>query len=140
MTHAMQMLSTGLRINSSKDDAAGFISIDDATNRSQSSSNENAGDAISLIQTTEGATGEINQMLQRMRELSIQAINDTNKDQRSYLNIEFQQLKDEITRIADMTEWNGFPVLTGEAGVRGEMPVMLLVKDNLVKYLFNLQQ
>ena len=82
--------------------------------RSLNQAVRNAGDAISLIQTTEGATGEINQMLQRMRELSIQAINDTNtEDQRSYLNIEFQQLKDEITRIADMTEWNGFPVLTG---------------------------
>ena len=109
MTHAMQMLSTGLRINSSKDDAAGLAISDRMTQqiRSLNQAVRNAGDAISLIQTTEGATGEINQMLQRMRELSIQAINDTNtEDQRSYLNIEFQQLKDEITRISSLSCWN----------------------------------
>ena len=101
MTHAMQMLSTGLRINSSKDDAAGLAISDRMTQQIRSLNQAvRNGDAISLIQTTEGATGEINQMLQRMRELSIQAINDTNtEDQRSYLNIEFQQLKDEITRL-----------------------------------------
>ena len=140
MTHAMQMLSTGLRINSSKDDAAGLAISDRMTQqiRSLNQAVRNAGDAISLIQTTEGATGEINQMLQRMRELSIQAINDTNtEDQRSYLNIEFQQLKDEITRIADMTEWNGFPVLTGEAGVRvGEMPVFKAVGEGQFSQVF----
>ncbi|MDP4842233.1 MAG: hypothetical protein NWR74_06600, partial [Burkholderiaceae bacterium] len=85
----------------------------------------NAGDAISLIQTAEGATGEITDMLQRMRELSIQAINDTNNgDQRGYLDLEFQQLKQEIVRISDTTEWNGYPLLNGTGGVaQGEQPV-----------------
>jgi len=78
-----------------------------------------------LIQTAEGATNEITDMMIRMRELAIQAVNDTNaNEQRSYLDLEFQQLKQEIVRIADVTEWNGFPVLNGTAGERvGEMPV-----------------
>ena len=64
-------------------------------------------------------------MMQRMRELAIQAVNDTNDNaQRSYLDLEFQQLKQQIVQIADNTEWNGFPVLNGKAGEQvGEMPV-----------------
>jgi len=124
---AMEQLSTGLRINSSKDDAAG-LSI--ATKMTQQigaldQAVRNAGDAISLIQTTEGATVEISSMLQRMRELAIQAVNDTNSgDQRGYLDLEFQQLKKEIVRIADMTEWNGFPILNGTTGTPMEQVAM----------------
>ena len=124
---AMQQLSTGLRINSSKDDAAG-LSI--ATKMTQQigaldQAVRNAGDAISLIQTTEGATVEISSMLQRMRELAIQSVNDTNSgDQRGYLDLEFQQLKKEIVRIADMTEWNGFPILNGTTGTPMEQVAM----------------
>jgi flagellin len=124
---AMQQLSTGKRINSAKDDAAG-LAIATRMTQQISSLNQamrNAGDAITLIQTAEGATNEITNMLQRMRELSIQAINDTNAtEQRGYLDLEFQQLKQEIVRIADTTEWNGFPVLNGTAGQPvGERPV-----------------
>ena len=124
---AMQQLSTGKRINSAKDDAAGMAIADRMTQqiRSLNQAVRNAGDAISLIQTAEGATNEITDMLQRMRELSIQAINDTNSgDQRAYLDLEFQQLKQEIVRISDTTEWNGFPLLNGTGGVaQGEQPV-----------------
>jgi flagellin len=124
---AMQQLSTGKRINSAKDDAAGMAIADRMTQqiRSLNQAVRNAGDAISLIQTAEGATGEITDMLQRMRELAIQAINDTNSgDQRGYLDLEFQQLKQEIVRISDTTEWNGFPLLNGTGGVaQGEQPV-----------------
>jgi flagellin len=93
--------------------------------RSLNQAMRNAGDAVSLMQTAEGATSEITNMLQRMRELSIQAINDTNAtEQRGYLDTEFQQLKQEIVRIADTTEWNGFPILNGTSGERvGERPV-----------------
>jgi flagellin len=93
----------------------------------------NAGDAISLIQTAEGATGEMTNMLQRMRELAIQAINDTNSNpDRSYLDLEFQQLKQEVVRISEMTEWNGFKVLDGTAGERvGEVPVYKATSANL---------
>lgn len=123
---AMQQLSTGKRINSAKDDAAGMAISTRMTQqiRALNQSVRNAGDAISLIQTVEGATNGITDMMQRMRELAIQAINDTNaNEQRSYLDLEFQQLKKEIVRIADMTEWNGFQVLNGSAGARvGERP------------------
>ena len=124
---AMQQLSTGKRINSAKDDAAGLAIATRMTQqiRSLNQAMRNAGDAVSLMQTAEGATSEITNMLQRMRELSIQAINDTNAvEQRGYLDSEFQQLKQEIVRIADTTEWNGFPILNGTSGERvGERPV-----------------
>jgi flagellin len=130
----MQQLSTGKRINSAKDDAAGMAISTRMTQqiRALNQSVRNAGDAVSLIQTVEGATNAITDMLQRMRELAIQAINDTNaNDQRSYLDLEFQQLKKEIVRISDMTEWNGFPVLNGSAGERvGERPVYKITSDS----------
>ena len=91
---AMQQLSTGKRINSAKDDAAGLAIATRMTQqiRSLNQAMRNAGDAVSLMQTAEGATSEITNMLQRMRELSIQAINDTNAaEQRGYLDTEFQQ-------------------------------------------------
>ena len=124
---AMQQLSTGKRINSAKDDAAGMAIATRMTQqiRSLNQAVRNAGDAISMIQTAEGATGEITDMLQRMRELAIQGINDTNNgEQRGYLDLEFQQLKQEIVRISDTTEWNGFSILNGTAGEPvGERPV-----------------
>nr|WP_315228487.1 flagellin [uncultured Limnohabitans sp.] len=123
----MQQLSTGKRINSSRDDAAGMAIATRMTQqiRSLNQAVRNAGDAITLIQTAEGATNEITDMMQRMRELAIQASNDTNNnDQRSYLDLEFQQLKKQIVQIADNTEWNGFPVLNGSTGERvGIKPV-----------------
>ncbi len=124
---AMQQLSTGKRINSARDDAAGMAIATRMTHqvRSLNQAVRNAGDAIALIQTAEGATNEITDMMQRMRELAVQAVNDTNDNaQRSYLDLEFQQLKQEIVHISESTEWNGFPVLNGTAGERvGEMPV-----------------
>lgn len=118
-TKAMEQLSTGKRINHAGDDAAGLAIATRMTQqiRALNQAVRNAGDAISLIQTAEGATTQITDMLQRMRELSIQAINDTNaNDQRGYLDLEFQQLKKEIVRISDMTEWNGFKILDGSTG------------------------
>ena len=127
LTTAMQQLSTGKRINSAADDAAGMAISTRMTQqiRSLDQAVRNAGDAISLIQTTEGATNEITTMLQRMRELSVQAINDTNaNDQRGYLDIEFQQLKQQIVQIANNTEWNGFAILNGTTGQQvGPVPV-----------------
>jgi len=77
----------------------------------------NAGDAISLIQVAEGATNEITAMLQRMSELAVQSSNSTySTEQRGYLDQEFQQLKQEIVRISETHEWNGFPILNGKAG------------------------
>jgi flagellin len=116
---AMQQLSTGKRINSSKDDAAGLAIAARMTQNIQGLKQavRNAGDAISMIQTAEGATQEITAMLQRMSELAVQAANSTySSDQRGYLDQEFQQLKQEIVRISETHEWNGFPILNGKAG------------------------
>jgi flagellin len=116
---AMEQLSTGKRINSSKDDAAGLAIAARMTQniKGMNQSIRNAGDAISMIQTAEGATSEITTMLQRMSELAVQASNSTySSDQRGYLNEEFQQLKSEIVRISEVHEWNGFPILNGKAG------------------------
>jgi flagellin len=115
----MQQLATGKRINSSKDDAAGLAIAAKMTQNIMGlgQSIRNAGDAISMIQTVEGASQEITVMLQRMSELAVQSANSTySADQRSYLDQEFQQLKQEIVRISDTHEWNGFPILNGKAG------------------------
>ncbi len=132
---SMEQLSSGKRINTAGDDAAGLAISTRMTQqiRALNQAVRNAGDAISLIQTAEGATAEITNMMQRMRELAIQAINDTNSDpDRSYLDLEFQQLKQEVQRIAEMTEWNGFKVLDGTAGERvGEVPVYKATSVNL---------
>jgi len=127
LTQSMQRLSTGLKINSAADDAAGMAIATRMTQqiRSLNMAVRNAGDAVSLIQTAEGGTVAINDMMQRMRELAIQAITDTNSsDQRSYLDLEFQQLKQEINRTSKMVQWNGFSILDGSVGQRvGERPV-----------------
>jgi flagellin len=130
---AMRQLSTGLRINSARDDAAG-LAISDRMSQQIRSLNQavrNAGDAISLIQTAEGSTSEVSDMLQRMRELSVQAATDTNNaEQRGYLDLEFQQLKQEIVRITEATDWNGYSLLDGTAGERvGEMPVYKITSN-----------
>ena len=117
---AMEQLSTGKRINSSKDDAAGLAIAARMTQniKGMNQSIRNAGDAISLIQVVEGATNEITAMLQRMSELAVQSSNSTySADQRGYLDQEFQQLKEEIVRISETHEWNGFPILNGKAGM-----------------------
>ena len=115
---AMQQLSTGKRINSSMDDAAGVAIAARMTEniRGLDQAIRNAGDGIALIQVAEGATNEITNMLQRMSELAVQSSNATySLEQRGYLNQEFQQLKQEIIRIADTHEWNGFPILNGKS-------------------------
>ncbi len=112
----MQQLSTGKRINSAKDDAAGLAIAARMTQNIQSlnQSVRNANDAISLIQTAEGATNEITSMLQRMSELAVQSSNATySKEQRGYLDQEFQQLKQEIVRVAETHQWNGINLLSG---------------------------
>ena len=134
-TVAMQQLSTGKRINTSRDDAAGMAIATRMTHqiRSMNQAIRNANDALSMIQTAESATTTINDMLTRMRELAIQATNDSNSnDQRSYLDLEFQQLKKEIVSVSEKVEWNGFPLLNGKAGTPvGEMPVLKVTSDGL---------
>jgi flagellin len=114
MSKAMEQLSTGKRINTAADDAAGLAISSRATSqiRGLDQAVRNANDGISMLQTAEGAMVEVTNMLQRMRELSVQSANDTNTaDDRSYLNLEFQQLKAETDRIISNTQWNGVNVL-----------------------------
>ncbi|NLD56353.1 MAG: flagellin FliC [Burkholderiaceae bacterium] len=112
---AVQRLSSGLRVNSAKDDAAG-LAIAERMNsqiRGMNVGIRNANDAISLAQTAEGALGKIGDMAQRMRELAVQSANATNTDEdRAALDAEYQQLSAEITRTMDGTKFNGTAVLT----------------------------
>jgi len=117
---AMQQMSTGKRINSARDDAAGLAIANWMTTevRSLTQAIRNSTDAISLLQTADGASSEITEMLQRMRELSVLSANDTySAAQRQYMNMEYQQLKKQMVQIADNTEWNGFPILNGSNGL-----------------------
>ncbi len=116
---ALQRLSSGLRINSAKDDAAGLA----ISTRFQSQitglnvAQRNANDGISLAQTTEGALNEVTNNLQRIRELSVQSANATNSDSdRAALNAEVQQRIEEIDRISSQTAFNGLKVLDGTFG------------------------
>ena len=114
MDTAMERLSTGKRINSAKDDAAGLAISARMTSqiRGLEAGVKNAGDAISMISVADGALVEVGNMLQRMRELTIQAGNGTiTTADRSYLNSEYQNLITEIERIADNTQWNGTNIL-----------------------------
>ena len=118
MSRAMERLSTGLRINSAKDDAAG-LAISARMSAEISGLNQatrNANDAISMLQVAEGATKEISNILTRMRELAVQAGSGTySATDRDALNLEFQALMSEITRIAKNTEWNGSTILDGNS-------------------------
>ena len=122
MSKTMQQLSTGKRINSASDDAAG-LSISTRLTSQINGLNQavrNANDGISLLQTAEGATDEITNMLQRMRELSVQSMNGTySSNDRTSMNTEFSQLYNEIQRVANTTQWNGFNVLDGSLGGSG---------------------
>ncbi|HHQ69342.1 MAG TPA: flagellin FliC [Halothiobacillaceae bacterium] len=113
---SLERLSTGLRINSAKDDAAGLAISNRMTSqiRGMEVAARNANDGISLAQTAEGAMGTLTDTMQRMRDLSVQAANATNNaDDRDNLNAEFQQLKEELERIINNTQFNGVKVLAG---------------------------
>jgi flagellin len=113
---SMQRLSSGLRVNSAKDDAAG-LAIAERMNAQVKGLNvaaRNANDGISLAQTAEGALGKVGDMLQRMRELAVQSANATNSsDDRDALQAEVKQLSDEIDRVSQQTSFNGKKILDG---------------------------
>ena len=115
---ALDKLSSGSRINKAGDDAAGLAISEKlkANIRSMKQANRNANDGVSLVQVAEGAMNEISNILVRMRELSIQASSDTIADtERGYVNNEIQQLKSEVDRIANSTEFNGTKLLNKSA-------------------------
>ena len=113
---SMQRLSSGLRVNSAKDDAAG-LAIAERMNtqvKGLAVASRNANDGISLAQTAEGALGKVGDMLQRMRELAVQSGNATNsKTDRQALQAELKQLRDEVDRVAKTTSFNGAKLLDG---------------------------
>jgi len=118
MSTAMEQLSTGTRVNSAKDDAAGLAIGQNMTSqiRGLNQAVRNVNDGINMMQTAEGAMVEQSNMLQRMRELAVQAMNGTySSTQRGYLNEEFQQLTSQIDRIASDTMWNDQPLLNQRA-------------------------
>jgi flagellin len=118
LSDSMSRLSSGLRVRSAADDAAGLAISEDfkAKIRGLNQAKRNANDGVSLAQTADGALKEIGGMLTRMRELAVQSATGTiNTTQRGYLNDEFTQLKSEITRIANTSEFNGINLLNGDS-------------------------
>ncbi|MGI9263255.1 MAG: flagellin [Woeseiaceae bacterium] len=119
LNQSLERLSTGLRINSAKDDAAGLAISERFTTqiRGLNQAVRNASDGISLAQTTESALGELTNNLQRIRELAIQSVNATNSaSDRTALNLEVQERIAEVDRIAKQTNFNGVKVLDGSFG------------------------
>jgi flagellin len=130
MGTAMEQLSTGKRINSAKDDAAGLAVTENMTAqiRGLNMAVRNANDGISLLQTAEGAMIEQTNMLQRMRELAVQAANGTlSQEQRSYLNLEYNSLLEEINRIGNNTVWNNMALLKGDMGLNSDGKIQFQV-------------
>ena len=119
LTTSLQRLSSGLRINSAKDDAAGLAIADRMTSqiRGNNVAIRNSNDGISLAQTAEGALGKMGDSLQRMRELAVQSRNSTNSNSdKDALNGEFQELAKEVLRVAGGTTFNGKAILGADAG------------------------
>ena len=117
MSDSLEKLSSGLRINKSADDAAGLAISESmrARVRGLAQAKRNASDGVSFLQVAEGGLGELNNILTRMRELTTQAASDTvGEKERGFLNREFEQLGEELTRIKDGTEFNGKRILSGE--------------------------
>jgi len=132
MSQSMERLSTGMRINSAADDAAGLAISSKLTSQINglNQASRNANDASSMIQTADGAAIEIDNMLQRMRELSVQSANGTNTTEDiANLDIEFLALANEIDRIVDATEWNGMTILDGASGSSGEFTFQIGAND-----------
>lgn len=119
VNQSIERLSSGLKINSASDDAAGIAVAEGL--RAQiggfSQASENANDAVAMLATAEGAYNAISDIMVRMRELAVQSSTDTltNKE-RAYIDTEYQDLSAEITRISDVTEYNGISLLNGESG------------------------
>ena len=133
---SMSRLSSGLRVQSAADDAAGLAISEDfkANIRSLGQAKRNANDGVSLIQTADGSLNEVGGLLTRMRELSIQSRNGTlNDTQRGFLQEEFGQLRSEIERVVNTTEFNGVDLLDGDqaAGLSFQVGVDTTANDRL---------
>lgn len=117
---SLERLSSGYRINRASDDAAGLAISENlrAQLRGMKQANRNANDGVSMVQVAEGGLSEIGNMLIRMRELAVQAASDTVGDrERTFTEAEFQQIKSEIQRVSEVTEFNSTSLLNGTAGL-----------------------
>lgn len=133
LSTAMEQLSSGRRINSASDDAAGLAIRNKMTSqiRSLDMAVKNANDGISLLQTADAAASEITSMLNRMRELAIQSANDIyTSEQRTSLNNEVFELQTEITNIIENTQWNGMRILDGDIGNSGSVNLQIGAQSN----------
>jgi flagellin len=120
MDQSLARLSSGYRINQASDDAAGLAISENLKGqiRGLGQAGRNANDGISLVQVAEGGLNEVSNMLIRLRELGIQAASDTIGDtERKFIDVEYQQLKSEIQRIAEVTTFNGYDLLNGTGGL-----------------------
>lgn len=120
LNRSMARLASGHRINQAADDAAGLAISENlrAQIRGLRQANRNANDGISLVQIAEGSLNEVSNMLVRLRELGVQAASDTIGDtERKFLDVEYQQLKSEIQRVSESTNFNGYDLLNGTGGI-----------------------
>ncbi|HMN67191.1 MAG TPA: flagellin [Bdellovibrionales bacterium] len=120
MERSLARLSSGYRINQAADDAAGLAISENLRGniRGLKQASRNSEDGVSLVQVAEGGLNEISNMLIRLRELGVQAASDTiGETERKFLDVEYQQLKSEIQRIAEVTEFNGRDLLNGTGGI-----------------------
>ena len=141
MQTSLERLSSGLRINRAKDDAAGLAISEriGAQVRGLEQANRNGLDGISLMQTAEGALDEIGNMLQRMRELAVQSLNGTVSDKdKASLNDEYQELKTEIGRVLSSTEFNGVNLLGNEDSINLQIGFRAGASYQLTVSLFNM--
>ena len=134
MATSMERLSTGLRINSAGDDAAGLAISSRMTSQINGLNQavRNANDAISMVQTADGALIEVTNMLQRMRELAVQGASGTNTgtNDMAAINTEYEALRDEVFQIVDDTQWNGATLLDGNVVAAGDQTVDFHVGAN----------
>ena len=138
MTSTMERLSTGKRINSAADDAAGLAIATKMTSqiRGLDQAGRNANNATSMVQLADGAAEQISNILQRMREIVVQAADGSNSDSdRAVLDVEFKEAAAEIDRIVDVTEFNGKKLLNGEAGGVGDSSVQFQIGANATQTL-----
>ena len=128
LSKSLERLSSGLKINHAKDNPAGLAMSKrmNAQIEGLSVANQNASDGVSIIEIADGAMTEISEMLQRINELSVKAANGTmTDDDRATIQDEVAQLKEEITRISDTTEFNGQKLLNGEFDLKGSSDTLV---------------
>jgi flagellin len=141
LSTSMQRLSSGLRVNSAKDDSAGLAIAErmSAQVKGMNVAIRNANDGISLAQTAEGALGKVGDSLQRMRELAVQSANASNSDDdRANLDAEYQELALEVTRVLEGTKFNGTNLLNSSAGLTFQVGADNVATDQIAINTTNL--